>query len=299
MEHSHNHSHLVNLGNAFKIGIVINVIFIVAEVTFGFLSNSMALVSDAGHNLSDVIALAFSGIAILLSQRKPTQRYTYGLQRSTILIALLNTILLFAAVAFIVWQTIEKMQNPVTINSTTVILVAAIGIVVNGATAWLFAKGNKHDLNIRSVFLHFIADALVSFGVVVAGIIMLLTGIVWIDSLISFLIIAVILYSTYKLLIDSVNMALDAVPKNIDIEAVRSYLVNLHEVTGIHDLHIWALSTTDTALSVHLSTKTPKDVGFISLIQQHLRSQFNIEHSTIQLEFSHDNERCETSCDEI
>ncbi len=299
MEHSHNHSHHVNLGNAFKIGIVINVIFIVVEVTFGFLSNSMALVSDAGHNLSDVIALAFSGIAILLSQRKPTQRYTYGLQRSTILIALLNTILLLAAVAFIVWETIEKMKNPVTINSTTVILVAAIGIVVNGATAWLFAKGNKHDLNIRSVFLHFIADALVSLGVVVAGIIMLLTGLVWIDSLISFLIIAVILYSTYKLLIDSVNMALDAVPKNIDIEAVRSYLENLHEVIGIHDLHIWALSTTDTALSVHLSTQTPKDVGFISLIQQHLRSQFNIEHSTIQLEFSHDNERCETSCDEI
>lgn len=285
MEFEHSHSQNIRLGNAFKIGIAINLVFITVEALAGYFSNSMALIADAGHNLSDVLALVFSWIAVILSQRKPTLKFTYGFRRSTILVALLNTIFLLVAVSFILIQTIGRINEPVEINADSVMIVAAIGIVVNGFTAWLFMKGKKKDLNIRSAFVHFVADALVSSGVVVAGFIMLLTGIQWIDSLVSFVIITVILYGTYNLLIDSVNLALDAVPENIKIESVRDYLAGLKEVTGVHDLHIWSLGTTDAALTVHLTTSMQTTVQFISAIQHHLHDEFEIEHSTIQVEF--------------
>lgn len=298
MEHSHSHSHSQNLGNAFKIGIVINIIFVILEAAYGYLSNSMALVADAGHNMSDVLALAFSWIAVVLSQRKPTIKYTYGLRRSTILIALINTLLLLVAVFIITWEAAKRLGRPEDINSENVIIIAAIGIVVNGFTAWLFMKDKKHDLNIRSAFLHFMADAMVSLGVVIAGIVMIFTGIYWIDILVSFIIVAVILYSTYHLLIDSINLSLDAVPENIDIEAVGSYLRSLPEVSDIHDLHIWALSTTDAALTVHLLTKRQTDISFISNIQRNLDDKFDIGHSTIQVEFGEGNSNCEVDCSE-
>jgi cobalt-zinc-cadmium efflux system protein len=285
MEYSHSHTDVVKLGNAFKIGITINIIFIIAEALSGFISNSMALIADAGHNLSDVLALAFSWIAVILSQRQPTLKFTYGFRRSTILVALLNTILLLIAVAFILYQTVQRLHKPMEINSYSMMIVAGIGIGINAFTAWLFMKGKKNDLNIRSAFVHFVADALVSLGVVVAGIIMTFTGIQWIDSLVSFAIITVILYGSYKLLIDSVNLALDAVPDNIKIELVRDYLSGLPEVTGVHDLHIWSLGTTDAALTVHLTTCEQTDVSFISSIQRHLHKQFDIEHTTIQVEY--------------
>jgi cobalt-zinc-cadmium efflux system protein len=256
----------------------------------------MALVADAGHNLSDVLALVFSWIAVILSSRKPTLKFTYGFRRSTILIALLNTILLLAAVAFIVWETIEKLSKPAPINTNSVIIVAAIGIVINGFTAWLFMKGKKHDLNIRSAFVHFVADALVSLGVVVAGIVIAFTGLTWVDSLVSFAIIGVILYSSFHLLIDSVNLALDAVPENINIQEVREYLQSIPEVSGIHDLHIWALSTTDAALTVHLTTHQQTDMDFITSIQHNLHELFDIEHATIQVEYGNDNTECENNC---
>jgi cobalt-zinc-cadmium efflux system protein len=296
MEHNHSHSHDINLGNAFKIGITLNILFIAIEVVYGYFSNSMALIADAGHNFSDVLALAFSWVAVILSQRKPTLKFTYGFRRSTILIALLNTILLLAAVAFIIWETVQRMGKPIEIDSRSVITVASIGIFVNGFTAWLFLKGKKHDLNIRSAFIHFIADALVSLGVVIAGIIMAFTGIVWVDSLVSFAIVAVILYSSYHLLIDSVNLALDAVPENIDGDAIREYLKSLPEVDGIHDLHIWALSTTDAALTVHLTTSSQTNVTFITNIQRHLHEKFSIEHATIQVEYGPEKADCETNC---
>jgi cobalt-zinc-cadmium efflux system protein len=275
----------INLGSAFKTGIAINLIFVTFEALSGYLSNSMALIADAGHNLSDVLALAFSWMTIILSQRKPTMKFTYGFRRSTILIALLNTILLLAALAFIVYETMKRLNNPIKINAESVMIVASVGIVINAFTAWLFLKRKNHDLNVRSAFIHFMADALVSLGVVVAGIIMALTGILWIDSLVSFAIIAVILYSSYHLLIDSVNLALDAVPENIDIEEVSKFLEKLPEVLGVHDLHIWALSTTDAALTVHLSTSEQTDINFITSIQQELHERFRIEHATIQVEF--------------
>jgi cobalt-zinc-cadmium efflux system protein len=285
MEHKHFNTNDINLGNAFKTGIALNIIFVVIEALFGFLSNSMALIADAGHNLSDVLALVFSWMAIILSQRKPTMKFTYGFRRSTILIALLNTILLLAAVAFIVYKTIERLNKTAEINANNIMIVASVGIVVNAFTAWLFFRENKHDLNVRSAFVHFVADALVSLGVVVAGIIIAFTGIQWIDSLVSFTIVVVILYSSYHLLIDSVNLALDAVPENINIEEVSEFLKTLPEVSGVHDLHIWALSTTDAALTVHLSTCEKTDLTFITSIQNQLLERFRIEHSTIQIEF--------------
>src|ERR1035437_1962518 len=291
MEHEHSHNHNIKIGNAFKIGITINILFVIAEALSGYIYNSMALIADAGHNLSDVLALAFSWIAILLSQRKPTLKFTYGFRRSTILIALLNTILLLVAVGFILYETVQRINKPMQVNANSMMIVAAVGIGVNAFTAWLFMKEKKNDLNIRSAFVHFVADAVVSLGVVVAGIIMTFTGIQWIDSFVSFTIIAVILFSSYNLLIDSVNLALDAVPDNIKIELVRDYFANLPEVAGVHDLHIWSLGTTDAALTVHLTTCISTNVGFISSIQHHLHEKFKIEHSTIQVEFG-DMEDC-------
>ncbi len=296
MEHNHSLTNNVRLGNALKTGIAINIIFIIFEALFGFLSNSMALIADAGHNLSDVLALVFSWIAIILSQRKATLRYTYGLRRSTILVSLLNTIILLVAVAFIVYETVDRFRNPVKINAWNVIIVAAVGIVINGFTAWLFLKDQKRDLNIRSAFVHFIADTLVSLGVVVTGIIVAFTGIEWFDPAISFVIVGVILYSSYHLLIDSVNLALDAVPDHINLQAVKQYLESVSEVTDVHDLHIWALSTTETALTVHLKTVTSTDTAFIAGIQQQLQERFGIGHATIQVEYGETASAVENVC---
>jgi len=292
MEYDHSSKSVSYFGNAFKIGIVLNIIFVAIEAIYGTISNSMALMSDAGHNFSDILVLAFSWIAVLLSQRKPDLKFTYGFRRSTILVALLNTFILVVAVVLILLETIRRLKNPVTINSANVIVVAFTGIIVNGLTAWLFMKGQKQDLNIRSAFLHFITDTVVSFGVVLTGVIMALTKIYWFDSVISFIILVIILYGTYRLLIDSVNLALDAVPENINLKEVKDYLQNLPEVTDLHDLHIWAMSTTAAALTVHLSTKTQTDISFINNIQQHLHKKFRIEHSTIQVEFGQTSDAC-------
>jgi cobalt-zinc-cadmium efflux system protein len=283
--HSHHHDHTIRLTNAFKTGITINIIFIVGEGIAGYVSNSMALMADAGHNLSDVLTLVFSWIAIILSQKQPTLKFTYGFRRSTILAALLNTILLLFAIGFILYETIARLNRTVEINSVSVMIVASIGIVINAFTAWLFVKDRSRDLNIRSAYTHFVADALVSVGVVVAGLIMKFTGLLWVDSVTSFVIIAVIMVGTYKLLINSVNLALDAVPENIKIELVLEYLRNLPGVTGVHDLHIWALGTTNAALTVNLNTSVQTNVQFINTIQQQLHQKFDIEHSTIQIEY--------------
>ncbi len=292
MEHNHHTDHVKNIGNAFKTGIILNIIFIILEVFYGFISNSMALISDAGHNLSDVVALIFSWIAVRLSQSKPTLKFTYGFRRSTILITILNTVLLLAAVGFVLWETIRRIGEPQTINSKNIIIVAAIGIVINGFTAWLFYEDKKHDLNIRSAFIHFMADALVSVGVVIAGLLIALTGIYRIDSIVSVIIIGVILYNAYQLLIASVSLALDAVPENIDIEAIRKYLTGLPEINGIHDLHIWALSTSAAALTVHLESNVLTDNTFLTGIRKMLKEEFGIEHSTIQIEFGEQSELC-------
>jgi cobalt-zinc-cadmium efflux system protein len=298
MEHAHHHHthEPSSMGMPFKIGISINLIFIAFEVFYGFISNSTALFADAGHNFSDVLALAFSWVAIWLSKRKPTEKFTYGYRRSTILIAILNTFILLIAIGFVMWEAIDQFGKHREIISGNVITLASIGILVNGFTAWLFSRGKKHDLNIKSTFMHFVADALVSLGVVIAGVIILFTHLQWIDSLVTLIIVLFIIYSTYHLLINSINLALDAVPENIDINQIRNYLENLDAVTSIHDLHVWALSTSQSALTVHLTTNTQTDNGFILEIQHHLHENYNIEHATIQIEYGSDYQCCRTNC---
>ena len=283
MGHEHSHS-ANNIGQAFRIGILINIVFITVEVVYGLSSNSTALLADAGHNLSDVLALAFSWFAIIVAKRKPNHRFTYGLRRTTILAAIINTLLLIVTVGFIAWEAIIRINSGHQIHGRTIIMVASLGIAVNAFTAFLFLKGKEHDLNIKSSFLHFVADALVSLGVVVAGVIILLTGITWIDSVVSLIIAAFILYTSYRLLIDSINLALDAVPKDIDINAVSSYLTGLRNISSIHDLHIWALSTSETALTVHLVIESSIDDNLLHEITDYLNSNFGIKHSTIQFE---------------
>ncbi len=300
MAHSHTNYHSPGLNpvsdSSFRAGIILNIAFVIAEVIFGLLSSSMALLSDSGHNLSDVITLIFAWGAIKISQRKPTSKFTYGFRRSTILAALLNTLLLLVAVGVILWETIIRITKPVEINSKDVIIVASIGIVINGITAFLFRKGQKQDLNVRSAFFHFITDTVVSLGVVVTGVIIAFTRLYWIDSAVSIVILLIIIYSSYNLLTESVNLALDAVPENININDVRSFLTGLPEVSALHDLHIWALSTTDAALTVHLSTKVPTSVDFIIRIQENLKQKYSIGHTTIQVEYGDTSGSC-NDCD--
>jgi cobalt-zinc-cadmium efflux system protein len=294
MTHQHSHDgHRIN--NAFKIGILINLIFISTEVFYGYLSNSVALIADAGHNFSDVVALSFSWLAIIVSHRKPTLRYTYGFRRATILAAILNTIVLVTAIALITWEAISRFKITSIVKGNTIVLVACAGIIVNGITAWLFFNGKDHDLNIKSAFLHFLTDTLVSFGVVIAGIIITFSGMYWIDPLISLLIVGFILYNSYGVLTDSINLSLDAVPKNIDLNAISDYFLSYDHVTSIHDLHVWALSTSETALTVHIVSDNGLGENFISAAQIFLADNFKIKHSTIQVEKS-ELTTCQNNC---
>lgn len=296
MSHHHHHDHQENnISRAFKIGIVINIGFIVAEVVYGQLSNSLALLADAGHNFGDVIALIFSWIAIFLAKKKPTYKFTYGLKRSTILIALFNTLIILLAAVLIGWEAINRVQGSVAIYSSNVIIVATIGIFINGFTAWLFVKDKGHDINIKSTFLHFIADALVSAGVVVAGIIMLYTNYYWVDSVISILIVVVISYSSIHLLIEAVNLALDGVPKQIEIDKVHQFLMEQPGVESIHDLHVWGLSTTEVALTAHLVVNDAAEDELLNQVVNGLHDQFGIEHSTVQIDKS-DSDICCSAC---
>lgn len=291
----HHHSHSISISTAFKTGIIINMAFIAAESYFGIRSNSVALLADAGHNFSDVITLLLSWFAILLSRLKPNFRFTYGLRRTTILSALINTLLLISAVYFIIMAAISKFKIHTEVQSSTVITVAAVGIIVNAFTAWLFLKDKDSDLNIKSAFLHFIADAFVSLGVVAGGIIIAFTGLQWVDPLISIFVAAFILYNTYGLLIESVNLVLDAVPKNINLTQIQEYLLSHQEVKSIHDLHVWALSTSETALTVHLVTNETPDKNFINVLTEDLEKTFRIHHSTIQIEHT-EADNCEYPC---
>jgi len=271
-------------GRPFAIGIALNVGFVVVEILFGLLANSSALLADAGHNASDVLGLAFAWTAAWLSTIKPKGKYTYGLRKTTILVSILNALLLFAAVAAIGWDAIDKLKSPQPVAGAQVILVAGIGVVINTATALLFIKGQKHDLNIRGAFLHMAADAAVSLGVVLAGLLIIWTGHYWIDPVMSFIIIAVILYGTIRLFSDSVNLALDAVPKNIDLEDVKRFIENRDGVESLHDLHIWAMSTTQVALTAHLVMPRGSNDLFIKKLNQDLERIFNIGHTTFQIE---------------
>lgn len=284
--HHHGSSHPVpDFGPAFLIGVVLNLGFVAAEVGFGLLSGSLALLSDAGHNLNDVFSLLMAWGALALAGRAATLRHTFGLGRVTILSALASAVLLFVAVGVIAWEAVQRVLTPGPVGGITVIVVAAIGVGVNGFTAWLFRSGQDHDLNVRGAYLHMLADAAVSLGVVVAGVGVLLFGWLWLDPLVSLVIAAVIAISSWRLFRDSLNLAVDAVPRGIDPSKVRQYLRGQVGVVDVHDLHIWGLSTTETALTAHLVIPdATADDSFLIKVRDGLRQRFNIGHVTLQIE---------------
>lgn len=284
-DHSHDHAHQRDFGRAFAIGVLLNSAFVLVEAAFGLLSGSMALVADAGHNLSDVLGLLIAWGATYMAAQPASPRYTYGYKSSSILAALANAGLLLVALGAILFETVDRLFNPAPVEGMTMVIVAAIGIAINTATALMFMRGRKHDLNIRGAFLHMAADALVSVGVVVAGVLILLTGERWIDPLTSLVIVVIIGWGTWGLLKDSVRMGLHAVPEKIDEAAVRTYLASLPGVAAIHDLHIWPMSTTETALTAHLVMPAgqPGD-AFLRELAHELEHRFSIEHATVQVE---------------
>jgi cobalt-zinc-cadmium efflux system protein len=284
--HAHGHSHASrSFGFAFALGTALNVGFVAVEAVFGILVNSMALLADAGHNLSDVLGLLIAWGASVLATKQPTAQYTYGLRSSSILAALANAIILLVAVGAIALEAVQRLLDPEPVAGTAVMIVAGLGIIVNGVTAWLFAAGREGDINIKGAFLHMAADAVVSLGVVVAGLAILFTGRQWLDPLASLAIAVVIVWSTWGLLRDAVSMSLNAVPPGIQPADVRHYLEGLAGVGHIHDLHIWPMSTTETALTCHLVMPGghPGDV-FMARAASELHHRFGIGHVTLQIE---------------
>ncbi len=298
--HSHHHHHHVapeNITRAFVIGIILNFAFVIAETITGFISNSLALLTDAGHNLSDVASLGLVLIATKLAKRKATENYTYGYQKTTILVALSNAVFLLIAVGAIGYEAVQRMIHPEPIQGNIISIIAGIGIVINTATALLFLKDKDHDINSRGAYIHMAADAVVSAGVVIAGIVMFYTNYFWIDAVISVFIIVVIISSTWGLLKDSLRMSLDGVPAGIQSNAILKYLYSLEGVIEVHDLHIWAMSTTETALTVHLIIPDKNtDDAFLTKIKHKLAHDFQVAHSTIQIEKNVAGADCDQRC---
>jgi len=291
--HHHKHDHSVahdhgspnNQGRIFIFTILLNVAFVVLEFAYGFIANSTALMADAGHNASDVLGLLLAWGAVMLARKQPSQRYTYGLRSTSILAALANATLLLVVSGAIALEAIQRFSQPPTVASLTVSIVAAVGIVINGLSAWLLRRGSKEDLNVRGAYLHMLADTAVSLAVVVVGLAMFHSGWYWLDPGISLAIVLVIVIGTWDLLRDSLRLVLSAVPERINAPAIDMYLRQLDGVTDIHDLHIWGLSTTETALTAHLVMPCgcPGD-DFMDEVAQTLKKQYSIQHSTLQIE---------------
>lgn len=291
--HDHHHGaggHVhapANFGRAFAIGITLNVAYVLAEVFYGIASHSLALLADAGHNVGDVLGLAAAWAASVLSKQRPSGKYTYGLRRSSILAALGNAIVLLVVTGGIAWEGIRRLLEPEPTAGVVIMIVAAIGIFVNGITAWLFMSGRKGDMNVRGAFVHMASDALVAFGVVIAGGLILWTGWQWLDPAISLLISAVIVWGTWSLLRGSLDLSLDAVPAGINKEDVEIFLRGLPGVSEVHDLHIWGLSTTETAMTAHLvREETHNDANLLKIACEQVHEKFDIAHATFQFETS-------------
>ena len=287
--HPHDHSahaHApASFGTAFAIGIALNLGFVVIEALYGLMSNSVSLLADAGHNLSDVLGLGVAWLATVLARRAPTARFTYGMRGSSILAALFNAVFLLVTVGGLSWEAIRRLGSPEPVAGNTMMAVAAIGILVNGVTACLFASGRKDDINLKGAFLHMASDALVSVGVVAAGLLILLTGWLSIDPIVSLVINGVIVWGTWGLLRNSVGMSMAAVPAQIDPAAVRTFLSARTGVVDVHDLHIWPMSTTENALTCHLVMPNghPGD-AFLHELAADLAQRFRINHTTVQIE---------------
>lgn len=284
--HNHKHHHLPqSFGKAFAIGISLNLIYIIAEIIWGIIGNSLALIADAGHNLSDVFALGSAWIAAYLSKKKPSIHFTYGYRRTSILASLGNAILLLIVTGGIIWEALERFLYPSPVAGWTVIIVALLGVIINGITALMFHTGQKEDLNIKGAFLHMAYDALLSFSVALTGIIILFTHWNILDPVISIIVSIVIIWGTWSLLRDSIILAIDGVPNSIDSKNVENYLRSLPGIIDLHDLHIWAMSTTETALTVHLvSDHTQQSDQLLNKTADELKKRFKIDHSTFQIE---------------
>lgn len=297
----HAHSHApASFGRAFAIGVGLNLSFVIVEAIWGVLAHSLTLLADAGHNLGDVLGLLLAWGSIILSRRVPTERRTYGLRRSTTLAALLNAVLLLMGVGAIAWEAVGRLRHPAPVAGGTLVWVAAVGIVVNTATALLFAAGRKGDLNVRGAFLHMAADAAVSLGVVLAGFAILATGWLWLDPAVSLLISVVILAGTTGLLRDSFNLALDAVPPGIRVSEVKKFLESLPQVCEVHDLHVWGMSTTETAMTAHLvmPNRLPDDCFYRDAARE-MHDRFGIEHVTLQVENGDPDTPCRQAPDHV
>lgn len=299
--HSHGHSHggghghshaPADFGRAFLIGIVLNSVFILAEVVYGLAAHSLSLLADAGHNLSDVLGLFMAWGATALAKQPPSARYTYGLRGASIMAALGNAVFLLVAIGGIGWEAVLRLMHPQAAQGLTVMIVAGIGILVNGATAFLFMSGVKGDLNIRGAFLHMLSDAVVSLGVVIAGGVILVTGWLWLDPLVSLIIGAVILWGTWGLLRDSVKLSLHGVPPGIELQKIRALVAGRPGVSEVHDLHVWGMSTTETALSAHIVMPGghPGD-GFLHEMAHDLE-HLGVQHVTIQIEVADGGKPC-------
>jgi cobalt-zinc-cadmium efflux system protein len=283
--HHHHHHGVSNYDRAFAIGVALNVGFVLAETIFGLRSRSLALLADAGHNLGDVLGLALAWAGSVLARRGPTPRFTYGLRRFSILAAIANAGLLLIAVGAIAIEAVQRIGHPEPVASSTVMIVAAIGIVINVGTALGFLRGRASDINIRGAFLHMMSDAVASAGVVLTGLLLAITGWLWLDPAVSLLLVALITWSTWGLAKESMDLALDAVPHGIDFDAVGTLLRGLDGVVEVHDLHIWGMSTTDVALTAHLVRPCPGgEDALLAVATEQLRTRFGISHATIQLE---------------
>ena len=302
--HSHSHSHhlkpLKNSNNAFLFGITLNLFFVLIEVSYGFISHSLALLADAGHNLSDVAGLAIAWAAFWFSQKKPTTQFTFGLRKSSILSALVNSFILLIAVGIMIWEAIHRLLSPEAIHSPTVMVVASIGIIINTATALLFLKNKDDDINLKGAYLHMAADALISLGVVISAVVIYYTNWNWLDPVVSLIISLVIIFGTWDLLKDSFRLSMDAVPDGIDPIAVKKYLSEIFDVVEVHDLHIWAMSSSETALTAHLTFNNPlKDNRLLSQMSDELRDHFKIHHVTIQSEILDHNFQCSLHSEDV
>ena len=283
--HHHHHSHeLTSLNKAFIVGIMLNVLFVVAEATAGWVSNSMGLLADAGHNLSDVASLLLALVAFRMAKRSASRRYTYGYKKSTVLVSLLNAIILMVAVVFIVYESVEQLLNPEPVGGKVIVITAAIGVVINGLTAYLFIDKKDSDLNVKGAYLHMAADALVSVGVVVSGVVIYFTGWYFIDAIIGLTVAVIIIISTWDLLKDSLRLAMDGVPASIDTLRLTNDICKIDGVEEIHHLHVWAISTTETAATAHVVTSNMPEMQRIKVEIKHTMADFGIGHATLEFE---------------
>lgn len=297
----HHHSHEISdLNKRFILGIILNSLFVLVEAGSGFYYNSLALLSDAGHNLSDVASLLLALLAFRLAKIQPDTKYTYGYRKTTILVSLLNAIVLLLAMGGIIWESIQRFQTQAPTNGNPIAFVAAVGILINALTAWLFLKDKERDLNVKGAYLHMLSDALVSLGVLVAGVIIAFTNWYWVDGVISIIIAIVVLFSTFDLLKKSFHLSIDAVPDGIHITDIKKELETVQGVLEVHHIHIWAISTTLNAFTAHVKLKTNVEWKDVMRIKKNIRQSLlhqNILHSTI--EFETEEEKCEEIESEI